>query len=160
MTDITPIKDDAAHRAALAEIDRLWGAAAGTPDGDRLDVLMTLVDAYERARWPDEAIDPVDAVKARMENAGRTRKEFEAIIGSSGRASEILNRRRHLTLAMIWRLVTEWQIPAEFLIRPYKLSRPKRPANRIQRARKRAPGYRQRIPVKMPGGAASKRRGR
>ena len=66
----------------------------------------------------------MDAVKARMENAGRTRKEFEAIIGSSGRASEILNRRRHLTLAMIWRLVSEWQISAELLIQPYKLSRP------------------------------------
>src|SRR5579863_6049241 len=120
MADITPIKDEATHRAALAEIDRLWGSASGTPDGDRLEVLMTLVDAYERARWPDDDIDPVDAVKARMENSGRTRKDFEAVIGSSGRASEILNRRRHLTLRMIWRLAQEWQMPADLLIRPYK----------------------------------------
>jgi HTH-type transcriptional regulator/antitoxin HigA len=125
MTDITPIKDEFSHRTALAEIDRLWGAKEGTPDGDRLDVLMTLVDAYERAQWPDDDIDPVDAVKARMENSGRTRKEFEAIVGSSGRASEILNRKRHLTLAMIWRLAREWSIPADLLIRPYKLSRSK-----------------------------------
>ena len=130
MTDITPIKDDATHRVALAEIDRLWGSAAGTPEGDRLEVLMTLVDAYERARWPDEDLDPVDAVKARIENSGRTRKEFEAIIGSSGRASEILNRRRHLTLPMIWKLASEWDIPANVLIRPYKLSRSKRRAKR------------------------------
>jgi HTH-type transcriptional regulator/antitoxin HigA len=131
MADITPIKDATTHRAALAEIDRLWGSPAGTPDGDRLDVLMTLVDAYERARWPDENIDPVDAVKARMENSGRTRKDFEAVIGSSGRASEILNRRRHLTLRMIWRLAQEWQMPADLLIRPYKLARSKR---RLKRA--------------------------
>jgi len=91
---------------------------------------MTLVDAYERARWPDEDLDPVDAVKARIENSGRTRKEFEAIIGSSGRASEILNRRRHLTLPMIWKLAREWDIPADVLIRPYKLSRSKRRAKR------------------------------
>ena len=125
MTDITPIKDGASHRAALVEIDRLWGASEGTAEGDRLEVLMTLVDAYERAQWPDDEIDPVDAVKARMENSGRTRKEFEAIVGSSGRASEILNRKRHLTLAMIWKLAREWAIPADLLIRPYKLARPK-----------------------------------
>ena len=130
MTDITPIKDDATHRTALAEIDRLWGSAAGTPEGDRLDIWMTLVDAYERARWPDNEIDPVDAVRARMENSGRTRKDFEVIIGSSGRASEILNRKRHLTLNMIWKLAREWHIPAEILIQPYKLSRPKRHTRR------------------------------
>jgi HTH-type transcriptional regulator/antitoxin HigA len=130
MTDIVPIKGDKSHRQALAEIDRLWGAAEGTPEGDRLDVLMTLVDAYERTRWPDEDIDPIEAVKARMQNAGRTRREFEALIGSSGRASEILNRKRHLTLRMIWRLAREWRMPAEVLIQPYKLARPKQQAKR------------------------------
>jgi HTH-type transcriptional regulator / antitoxin HigA len=130
MTDIVPIKDDKSHRQALAEIDRLWGSAEGTPEGDRLDVLMTLVDAYERSRWPDEDIDPIEAVKARMQNAGHSRKEFEALIGSSGRASEILNRKRHLTLRMIWRLAREWRMPAEVLIQPYKLARPKQRAKR------------------------------
>jgi HTH-type transcriptional regulator/antitoxin HigA len=83
-------------------------------------------------RWPIEDIDPVDAVKARMENSGRTRKEFEAIVGSSGRASKILNRRRHLTLGMIWKLAHERQIPADLLIQPYKLARPKRRAGQAR----------------------------
>lgn len=119
---IAPIRDEAGHRAALSEIERLWGAAAGTPDGDCLDVLMALVDDYERTTWPDEDLDPVDAILARMENSGHTRKDFEKLIGSSGRASEILNRKRHLTLPMIWRLVQDWKIPAEILVRPYALS--------------------------------------
>ncbi len=87
---IAPIRDDASHQAALAEIERLWGSAEQTPERNRLDVLMTLVDAYEPLRWPDEDIDPVDAIKPRRENSGRTRKDFEAIVGSSGHASEIL----------------------------------------------------------------------
>lgn len=134
MKNIVPIKDDASHRVALAEIDRLWGSQAGTQAGDRLDVLMTLADDYERRRWPVEDIDPVEAVKARMANAGRTRKDLEAIIGSSGRASEILNRKRHLTLRMIWKLVREWRMPAEVLIRPYDLAKPARRGGR-RRAR-------------------------
>ena len=119
---ISPIRDDASHQAALAEIERLWGTKNGTPEGDRLEVLMTLVDAYERQRWPDKDLDPVEAIEARMENSGRSRKDLERIVGSSGRASEILNRKRHLTLAMIWRLVEEWKMPAELLIKPYKLA--------------------------------------
>jgi HTH-type transcriptional regulator / antitoxin HigA len=118
---IIPIRDEATHRAALAAIERLWGAESNTPEGDRLDVLMALVDDYERINWPDEALDPIDAIHARMETSGRTRKDFEKIIGSSGRASEILSRKRHLTLPMIWRLVDEWRMPAEVLVRPYQL---------------------------------------
>jgi len=119
---IAPIRNEADHRSALTEIERLWGAAQGTSDGDRLDVLMTLVDAYEREKWPDEDLDPIDVIKARMENSGRTRKDFEAIVGSSGRVSEILNRKRSLTLPMIWRLVSDWKIPADSLVRPYALT--------------------------------------
>ena len=119
---ITPIRSAADHQHALAEIERLWGAEVGTPEGDRLDVLMTLVDAYERETWPDEGLDPIDAIKARMENSGRTRKDFEAIVGSSGRASEILNRKRSLTLPMIWRLVSDWKMPADVLVRPYPVA--------------------------------------
>lgn len=135
---IGPIRDDAAHRAALKEIDRLWGARKGTPDGDRLDVLMTLADLYERSRWPDEDLDPVEAIKARMENSGRTRKDFEKIVGSSGRASEILHRKRHLTLAMIWKLVREWKMPAEVLVRPYALATRTTGARRQGRKRRAA----------------------
>ena len=137
MTRIAPIKNEASHQAALQEIDRLWGAKEGTAAGDTLEVLMTLVDAYERDRWPVDDIDPVEAVKARMENSGRTRKEFEEIVGSSGRASEILNRKRHLTLGMIWKLARQWQIPADLLIQPYKLVRSNGRARRA-RSRRRA----------------------
>src|SRR5215469_8097872 len=99
---ITPIRDEATHRAALAEIERLWGVESNTPEGDRLDVLMAHVDDYERLNWP-EVLDPIDAIHARTETSGRTRKDFEKIVGSSGRASaEILTRKRHLTLPMIW----------------------------------------------------------
>jgi antitoxin component HigA of HigAB toxin-antitoxin module len=84
---ISPIRDDAGHQAALAEIERLWSAEAGSRAGGRLDVLMTLGDAYERARWPDENLDPIDAITARMKNSGRTHaKGFRAdrrIFGSS-----------------------------------------------------------------------------
>jgi HTH-type transcriptional regulator / antitoxin HigA len=119
---ITPIRSEADHQSALAEIERLWGAAFGTPEGDRLDVLMTLVDAYERETWPDKDLDPIDAIKARMENSGRTRKDFESIAGSSGRTSEILNCKRSLTLPMIWRLVSDWKMPADVLVRPYRVA--------------------------------------
>jgi HTH-type transcriptional regulator/antitoxin HigA len=133
-----PIRDDAAHRAALAEIDRLWGSPKATPEGDRLDVLMTLADIYERTRWPNDDLDPVDAIKARMANAGRTRKDFEKIVGSSGRTSEILNRKRRLTLPMIWKLVRHWKMPAEVLVRPYALSSRTTAAKRAGRKRRAA----------------------
>jgi HTH-type transcriptional regulator / antitoxin HigA len=132
---ISPIRTDADHGAALAEIERFWGAQPGTMEGDRLDVLMVLVDDYERSRWPDVEQDPVEAIKARMENSGRTRKDFEKIAGTSGRASEILNRKRHLTLPMIWRLVNEWKMPAEVLVRPYSLAPRREPANPANRKR-------------------------
>jgi HTH-type transcriptional regulator/antitoxin HigA len=119
---IAPIRDDASHNAALAEIEHLWGSTPGTPDGDRLDLLMALVDDYERNKWPDEPLDPVEAIQARMENSGRTRKDFEKLVGTSGRASEILNRKRHLTLSMIWRLVAEWKMSADVLVRPYDIT--------------------------------------
>jgi len=134
MTDtVRPIRNNAGHQAALKEIERLWGSAPGTPEGDRLDLLMTLVDGYERARWDDDALDPIDAIKARMENSGRTRKDLERIVGSSGRASEILSRKRRLTLAMIWSLVDEWKISASALVRPYKLAK-SRSAKRVRHA--------------------------
>jgi HTH-type transcriptional regulator/antitoxin HigA len=130
---VKPIRDATSHQVALGEIERLWGAAEGTADGDRLTVLMTLADAYEREQWPDDELDPIDAIKARMENSGRTRKDFEIIAGSSGRASEILNRRRGLTLPMIWRLVSDWKMPADVLVRPYALANEAAPHRRKSR---------------------------
>ena len=133
---IAPIRDEAGHQEALAEIERLWGVAHGTTEGNRLDMLMSLVDAYGRRPWPDESLDPIDAIKARMENSGRRRKDFEKIVGSSGRASEILDRKRYLTLPMIWKLVRDWKMPAEVLVQPYALSTQTTAAKRASRKRR------------------------
>lgn len=92
-------------------------------------MLMTLVDVYERTQWPLDDIDPIEAFKARVENSGRTRKDIAAIVGSSGRASEILNRKRQSTLAMIFKMTREWQIPADLLVPAYKFVHSKKRPN-------------------------------
>ena len=120
--DIKPIRNDDDHAAAVAALERLWGAEQGTPDGDRLDVLATLVDAYEDKRWPDADIDPIDFLKTVMDDTLRTQADLGRLIGSRSRASEVLNRRRALTVAMIWKISKEWGLPAEALVRPYPLS--------------------------------------
>lgn len=118
--DIRPIRNDEDHEAALREIEALWGSKAGTAQGDRLDVLITLADAYEEARWPIPDGDPVDAIKDSMAMEGRTQSDLAAVLGSASRASEVLRRKRGLTLPMIWALHEQWRIPAEVLIRPYR----------------------------------------
>ena len=121
--DIRPIRTKTDYRAALAEIDRLTAGdrepAPGTAQADRLDVLVALVQAYETRHHPIDPPDPVEAIKFRMEQAGLSRRDLEAAIGSNGRVSEILNRRRPLTLAMIRRLHARFGIPVELLIRGY-----------------------------------------
>jgi len=119
--EIRPIVTDDDHRAALKEIDRLWGAAPDTPEGAMLDALATLVQAYEERRWPSEPLDPVEAIIASMQWNDRTQADLAKLLGSRSRASEILGRKRALTLEMIHKLQSEWGIPAELLIRPYKL---------------------------------------
>lgn len=119
--DIRPIRNDADHAAALAEIERLWGAELGTPEGDRLDVLATLADAYEADRWPIETGDAVDALRYAIDEMGRSQTDLARILGSRSRASEILNRRRPLTVEMIHAIHREWGVPAEALIRPIAL---------------------------------------
>lgn len=118
MSEIRPIKSEADHAAALSELEELWGAPSGTPEGDRLDVLATLIDSYEAAQQPMDLPDPIAAIKFRMEQMNYTRKDLEPLIGSRARVSEILNGKRDLSLAMIRRLHEEWGIPAEVLIRP------------------------------------------
>ena len=120
MTELRPIRSEADYEAAVAEIERLWGAKAGTPEGDRLDVLATLVDAYEAEHDPIDPPDPIEAIRFRMEQQGLTRKDLERILGSRTRVSEILNRKRGLSIAMIRRLHETLGIPAEVLIRPTK----------------------------------------
>jgi HTH-type transcriptional regulator/antitoxin HigA len=118
MADIKPIRSEADHEAALAEVERLWGAKIGTPEGDRLDVLATLIDAYEAEHSPIDPPDPIEAIKFRMEQQGLTRKDLEEIVGSRTRIAEVLNRKRGLSIGMIRRLHERLGISAEVLIRP------------------------------------------
>jgi HTH-type transcriptional regulator/antitoxin HigA len=115
--DIKPIKTKADYRAALREIEKLMTAGAGTPEGERLDVLATLVEAYERKHFPMDLPDPVEAIKFRMEQSGLSPKDLMPMIGQLNRVYEVLNRRRPLTLKMVWRLHRELGIPAESLIK-------------------------------------------
>ena len=116
--DIKPIKTDADYRRALKEIEKLMLAAPDSQDGERLDILATLVEAYESKHYPLEMPDPVEAIKFEMERKGLTVKDLEPMIGKSNRVYEILNRKRSLTLKMIWKLHRGLGIPAESLIKP------------------------------------------
>jgi len=117
-TELKPIRSEAAHAAALEEVQRLWGAPIGTEDGDRLDVLVTLIEAYEAKHYPMDPPDPIDAILFRMEAQGLTRKDLEPFIGSRARVSEVLNRQRGLSIDMIRRLHEGLGISADVLIRP------------------------------------------
>ena len=117
---IKPIRTEADHEAALREIERLWGADEGTPEGDRLEVLTTLVEAYEQAHFPMNAPDPIEAIKFRLEQQGEDKKALIGVIGNRTRVYEVLRRDRALSLSMIRRLNQRLKIPAEVLIRPVR----------------------------------------
>ncbi len=114
--EIKPIRTEADYEKALAEVERLWGSEPGTPEGDRFEVLFTLVEAYEEKHYPILPPDPVEAIKYYMDSRGLNRRDLEKYIGPSGRVSEVLNRKRPLTLAMIRKLNAGLGIPAEILI--------------------------------------------
>ncbi len=116
--EVRPIRSKRDHAAALKEVERLWGAKVGSREGDRLDVLVTLIEAYEEEHYPIDPPDPIDAIKFRMEQQGLTRRDLEEIIGTRTRVAEALNRKRGLSIAMIRRLNERLGIPAEVLIRP------------------------------------------
>lgn len=118
---IRPIKTKADHRAALKEIERLMDAKPGTPAGDRLEVLTTLVDRYESEHEPIAPPDPIDALVYHMESRRLTRRDLEPFLGSRARVAEVLNRRRPLTIDMIRKLHEGLGISAEVLIRPYNV---------------------------------------
>lgn len=120
---VRPIRSKTDYKAALAEVERLWGAKAGTAKGDRLDVLATLIEAYEAEHYPMDPPDPVVAIKFRMEQMGLTRKDLEPLIGTRTRVAEVLNGKRRLSIAMIRRLHEKLGIPAETLIRPTRADR-------------------------------------
>ena len=115
--NIKPIKTKVDYRAALKEIEALMTARAGSPDGERLDILATLVEAYEKRHFPFDLPDPVEAIKFRMEQMALTPKDLVPMIGQINRVYEVLNRKRPLTLQMIRRLHQKLGIPAESLIK-------------------------------------------
>lgn len=114
--DIRPIKTEQDYDAAIHRIEELWGAKKDTPNGDELDLLVTLVESYEMKHYPIIPPDPADAIKFRMEQMGMTQADMVEYLGSQSRVSEILNRKRNLTLGMIKALYKELQIPAEILL--------------------------------------------
>ena len=116
--EIRPIRTDADYRAALAEVSPLFDLdfEPGTPEGDHLDVLVTLIEAYEARHFPVAAPDPIEAIKFRMEQQGLTPKDLEPMIGRRNRVYEVLNRKRPLTMAMVRRLHAQLGIPADILI--------------------------------------------
>lgn len=121
--DIRPIRTDADYRWALAEIEQYFDnePARGTPEADRFEVLADLIEAYEGRHWSIDAPDPVEAIRYRMEIGGFQAKDLAEVLGSKSRASEVLNRKRAITLDMARKLHEAWGIPAEVLIQPYKV---------------------------------------
>lgn len=121
--DIRPIRAEEDYDWALAEIEQYFSEVPeqGTPEADRFDVLAELIEAYENRHWVIEPADPIETIRYRMETLGLEQSDLAQLIGSRSRASEILNRKRPLTLAMIQRLHNQWGIPADALIVPYHL---------------------------------------
>jgi HTH-type transcriptional regulator/antitoxin HigA len=120
--EVKPIRSRRDYEAALKEVERLWGAKAKTREGDRLDVLATLIDAYEAEHYPMDPPDPIEAIKFRMDQQGLTRRDLEALIGTRTRIAEVLNGKRGLSIGMIRRLHERLGISAEVLIRPSRKS--------------------------------------
>ena len=124
--EIRPIRTDKDHKAALAEIEACWGAPEGSEAGDRLDVFLALVEIYEAKRWPTDLskrFDPIDVLNYAIDELGHTQAELAELLKSRPRASEILSRRRPLTVDMIHKISEAWKIPADLLVRPYKIKR-------------------------------------
>ncbi|QIG49195.1 helix-turn-helix domain-containing protein [Nordella sp. HKS 07] len=123
MRNVRAIRNEADYDWALAEIARYFEnqPVPGTEDADRFDVLASLIEAYEAKHWTIEPTDPIEAIEFRMELSGYTQKDLSELIGSRSRASEILNRKRPLTMQMAHKLSVEWNIPAEVLLKPYHL---------------------------------------
>lgn len=122
--ELKPIRTDAEHAEALADIEGLWDAPEGSADADRLEVLAMLVEAFEKAHFPIEAPDPISYLEYIMDVRGLTRKDLEQYIGPRGRVADIMNRTRPLSVTMIRRLCAGLGLPADVLIQPYALREP------------------------------------
>ena len=127
--EIRPIKTKSDYEAAMRRIEAAWGAAPGTPEGDELDVLVTLAEAYERQHYPVDLPDPVEAIKFRLEQEGKDYRALIGVIGQRTRVYEVMRRARPLSLNMIRKLHSRLEIPAEVLIQPAR-----KPAQRARRA--------------------------
>jgi HTH-type transcriptional regulator / antitoxin HigA len=135
---IKPVRNDADHERALSRIEQLWDSPSGTPESDELDVLATLVEAYEREHYPINLPDPVDAIKFRLEQSGKDERSLIGVIGQRTRVYEVMRGRRPLSLNMIRRLHAEFGIPADVLIRqPRELNRMRRSPTRLRRGKLR-----------------------
>ncbi len=126
--EIKPIRTKPDYERTLREIERLWGAKEGTAQGNRLDVLATLVESYERKHFPIDAPDPVEAIRFRLEQQGLDPRALVGVIGGRSRVYEVMRRKRALSLEMIRRLHERFGIPAEVLIRPIRAGRRRRAA--------------------------------
>jgi HTH-type transcriptional regulator/antitoxin HigA len=120
--DIKLIKTEEDYQIALEKLDKIFDAAEGTPDSDQADILALLIDDYENIHYPIEAPDPIEAIKIRMEEMQLKQKDIAAALGGKNRASEILNRKRKLTVDMIRNLTESLSLSASLLIKDYKLS--------------------------------------
>ncbi len=121
MANIRPIENENDHRAAINRIGQLIGSAPGTPASDELTILASLARSFEQSRRRPTRLLPVDVIKAHMDMAGHSLADLANILGSRSRATEILSRKRRLTMAMVWNLHMAWKIPADLLITPYAL---------------------------------------
>ncbi|HEY6417537.1 MAG TPA: transcriptional regulator [Candidatus Binataceae bacterium] len=121
--EIKPIRTNSDYERALREIERLWNAKVGTPKGDRLDVLATLVEDYEQKHFPVDPPDPIEAIRFRLEQQGLDPRALIGVIGGRSRVYEVMHRKRALSLEMIRRLHGRFGIPAEVLIRPTRAGR-------------------------------------
>lgn len=119
--EIKPIRSDEDYQATLKEIEALMGDSVGEAQEAKLDLLVTLVEAYEDKHHPIGLPDPIEAILFMMEQKNLTRQDLEPAIGGRGRVAEILNRRRPLTLAMIRRLMALLELPADILVQPYSI---------------------------------------
>ncbi len=117
--NIKPIKTKKDYEQAMLRLEKLFDAKKGTPAGDELEVLSLLVEKYEDEHFPIDLPDPVEAIKFRMEQMGMTQTDFANVVGQKSRASEVLNRKRKLSLDMIRRLHQQWRIPTEVLVQAY-----------------------------------------
>ena len=117
---IRPLRTEAEYEAAVDEVERYFESEPkrGSAEADRFDLLALVIEDYEKKRWPIEPPDPVEAIRFRMETGGYSQADLGRLLGSRQRASDILKRRRPLTLSMVWKLSRKWEIPAEALVRP------------------------------------------